>query len=266
MSPCVCVSDRVRNGAGVTRRLGKIARRGGVSPITHTLSRFVRISHPPYHVYILITNKRSRVKERVDVYRSITSEVVGVSDREPWTMRVDAETKTRFKQQVDEWNGENPGHYGYHVEQALKEYMDKDRYARVEDKLDKVLAHVSDGGASHTRTTTGASDSVETARDIYRRVADNHGLVVKDDDLTRAIEDMAGADPRTVEKYKAILKRRGLIFEHPNDSPVWTTDRDKWVGWVENHVDNDPTLETTDMIEDYGMTIERFDELAEEIQ
>ena len=187
-----------------------------------------------------------------------------MSNREPWTMRVDGDVKTEFKKQVDEWNGENPGHYGYHLEQAMKEYMDHDRYARIEDKVDRVLAHVSDGGDSHTHTTSGASGTVERAREIFKRVADNHGLVVKDDDLVRAIEDNAGADDRTVSKYKGILKRRSLIFEHPADSPVWTTDRDKWVSWVENHVDNDPTLEITDVIDDYDMTTERFDQLAEE--
>jgi len=203
------------------------------------------------------------VKEKAIVYISITSGVVGVVQREPWTMRVDPDVKVAFKEQVDDWDGENAGHYGYHVEQALKEYIDKDRYARVEDKLDTVLARVSGSGGSHTHATTAGSGTVERAREIYERVADNHGLVVKDDDLVRAVEDIAGADDRTVNKYKDILKRRGLIFEHPNDSPVWTTDRDKWVGWVENHVDNDPTLETIDVIEDYGMTTDRFDELAE---
>lgn len=186
-----------------------------------------------------------------------------MSNREPWTMRIDSDVKVEFKEQVDEWDGENTGHYGYHVEQALKEYMDKDRYARVEDKLDRVLAHVSDGGGSHTHKTSSGSGTVERAREIYKRVANNHGLVVKDDDLVRAVEDIAGADDRTVNKYKGILKRRGLIFEHPADSPVWTTDREKWVSWVENHVDNDPTLSIPDVIEDYGMTTDRFNELAE---
>lgn len=203
------------------------------------------------------------MKQREFVYNPITWEVVGVSDREPWTMRIDADVQVAFKEAVDEWDGENAGHYGYHVEQALKEYVDKDRYARVEDKLDSVLAHVSNGGGSHTHTTAAGSGTVERAREIYQRVADNHGLVVNDDDLVRAVEDIAGADDRTVSKYKGILKRRSLIFEHPADSPVWTTDREKWVTWVENHVDNDPTLEVIDVVDDYGMSTDRFDELAE---
>jgi predicted transcriptional regulator len=186
-----------------------------------------------------------------------------MSDREARTVRVDPDVWATFIDQIDEWDGENPGHVGYHVEQALSEYVDRDRYARVEDKLDRVLAHVSDGGGTHTHTSTGASETVERAREIYQRVADNHGLVLRDDDLVRAIEDIAGADDRTVAKYQEILKRRSLIFEHPADSPVWTTDREKWVRWVVNHVDNDPTLKVHDMIDDYELTTERFDELAE---
>jgi hypothetical protein len=188
-----------------------------------------------------------------------------MSDRELRSVRVDPDVWSEFREQIDEWDGENPGHVGYHVEQALKEYVDTDRYARIEDKVDSVLAHVSDGGGAHTHTTTQASETVERARQIYRRLADNHGLVVKDDDVIRAVEDIAGADDRTVQKYKEVLKRRSLLFEHPADSAVWTTDREKWVRWTENHVDNNPTLTVHDVIDEYDLDIDRYDELAAHI-
>jgi hypothetical protein len=184
-------------------------------------------------------------------------------DRESRSVRVDPDVWTAFREQIDEWDGENPGHVGYHVEEALKEYIDRDRYARIEDKLDSVLGHVSDGGGTHTHTPTAtASDTVERAGDIHRRVVDNHGTVIRDDDLVRAVEDIAGADDRTVRKYKGILKRRSLLFEHPANSPVWTADRQQWVSWVENHVDNDPTLSVLDVIDNYDITAERYDELV----
>jgi len=145
-----------------------------------------------------------------------------MSDRELRSVRVDPDVWSEFREQIDEWDGENPGHVGYHVEQALQEYIDTDRYARIEDKVDSVLAHVSDGGGAHTHTTTQASETVERARQIYRRLADNHGLVVKDGDVIRAVEDIAGADDRTVQKYKEVLKRRSLLFEHPADSDTRT--------------------------------------------
>jgi hypothetical protein len=188
-----------------------------------------------------------------------------MSDRELRSVRVDPDVWSEFREQIDEWDGENPGHVGYHVEQALQEYIDTDRYARIEDKVDSVLAHVSDGGGAHTHTTTQASETVERARQIYRRLADNHGLVVKDGDVIRAVEDIAGADDRTVQKYKEVLKRRSLLFEHPADSAVWTTDREKWVRWTENHVDNNPTLTVHDVIDEYDLDIDRYDELAAQI-
>lgn len=187
-----------------------------------------------------------------------------VPDREPKTVRVDPDVWDAFREQINDWDGENPGHTGYHVEQALSEYIDRDRYARIEDKLDRVVAHVSDSGGTHTHTSSRGSETVERARDIYRRVADNHGTVVRDDDLVRAIEDIAGADDRTVEKYKDVLRRRNLTYEHPAQSSVWTTDRQKWVVWVENHVDNDPTLELTDVIDDYDLDEQRYEELLQE--
>ena len=187
-------------------------------------------------------------------------------EREARTVRVDPDVWATFREQIDEWDGENPGHVGYHVEQALKEYVDTDRYARIEDKVDRVLAHVSDGGDSHTHKQTRASNTVEKAREIYRRIADNHGLVVKDNDVVRAIEDIAGADDRTVNKYKDILKRRTLLFEHPAGSPVWTTDREKWVEWTENKLANDPTVGVYDVIDEYGMSTDRYDEIVEEAE
>jgi len=187
-----------------------------------------------------------------------------VPDREPKTVRVDPDVWDAFREQIDDWDGENAGHTGYDVEQALSEYIDRDRYARIEDKLDRVVAHVSDSGGTHTHTPSRGSETVERARDIYRRVADNHGTVVRDDDLVRAIEDIAGADDRTVAKYKDVLRRRNLTYEHPAQSSVWTTDRQKWVVWVENHVDNDPTLELTDVIDDYDLDEQRYEELLQE--
>lgn len=191
-----------------------------------------------------------------------TWEVPAVPDREPWTVRVDPEVRAAWREQIDEWDGENAGHVGYHLEQAMKEYIDTDRYSRIEDKLDNVLAHVSEGGGTHTHTTASGSGTVERARDIYQRIADNHGLIVKDDDVIRAIEDIAGADDRTVGKYKEILKRRSLLFQHPAGSGVWTTDREKWATWVEGLVTNDPTKDLNDVTEEYGITTERFDEIV----
>jgi glycerol-3-phosphate dehydrogenase len=45
---------------------------------------------------------------------------------------------------------------------------------------------------------------------------------------------MAGVDDRTIRKYKGIFRRRGLLFEHPGQTAVWTTDGNQWLSWLEN--------------------------------
>lgn len=183
--------------------------------------------------------------------------------REPRTVRVDPDVWTAFTEWVTEHEGQKRGELGRHVENALNEYTDNDRYSRVEEKLDRVLGHVSQDMTAHTHTGMSASESVEKAREIIRRIADNHGTVVRESDVVRAIEDIAGGDDRTVDKYLGILRRRGLLFCHPGDSVVWTVEREKWVSWVESYVDNNPTIGVGDVIDEYGLSIGEYSELVE---
>jgi len=178
-------------------------------------------------------------------------------------VRVDPDVWDKFVSWVVETEGQKRGELGRHVENALEEYIDNDRNARIEEKVDKVLAHVSEEQPAHTRTSR-SSDMVEKARSIYKRLADNHGTVIKQNDVVRAIEDIAGADPRTVDKYKGVLKRRSLLFEFPGDSPVWTVERERWVTWAENYINNNPTIEAADVVEEYGITSEEFHEFEDE--
>jgi len=43
-----------------------------------------------------------------------------------------------------------------------------------------------------------------------------------------------------------------------------TTDREKWVEWTENKLANDPTVDMYDVIDEYGMSTDRYDEIVEE--
>jgi len=188
-----------------------------------------------------------------------------MTQREPKTVRVDPDVWDAFVSWVVDTEGKKSGEIGRHVENALSEYIDHGRNARIEEKIDKVLAHVSDGSATHTHTASRASETVEKAREIHRRIANNHGTIVKNDDLRRAIEDIAGADDRTVEKYQGILKRRELLFAHPSDSPVWTVEREKWASWCEGHINNNPEIEAINLIDDYGMTEEEYHDQVDEL-
>lgn len=152
---------------------------------------------------------------------------------------------------------------------ALTEYLDHDRSDRIEEKVDQILATIdsSQSESTHTRTQTGASETVEKARRIAERIYENHGETVKGVDVKRAIEDVAGGDERTISKYKGILRERDLLFEHPSsDATVWTPSREVWVDWSESYLDGVPEAEIFEVVEPYSMGVEEYDEIAEAIQ
>jgi len=129
---------------------------------------------------------------------------------------------------------------------AIREYLDRDRLNRIEDDIDEIadrLARVEDTletDDSHTHKAGGgmqqASPSVEKAREMIRTLQSRHdGPGIQTDDVDRAIGDIAGSDSRTLRKYKRIFRDRGLLFEHPGDSPVWTLDGEMWLNWIEQY-------------------------------
>jgi hypothetical protein len=189
--------------------------------------------------------------------------VVGVPDREPRSIRLDPDVYHEFVEWVEETEGSKRGEVGRHVENALQEYINHGQGARIEEKVDKVLAHVSEQSGTHTHKQRG-SETVEKVRRIAQRLTSNHGTIIKTADVDRAIEDIAGADERTVSKYYRMLKRRSLLFAHPGDSGVWTPEQDRWVGWCEDKIDNEPEIEVHDVTEEYAIEADEYLELAEQ--
>ena len=147
------------------------------------------------------------------------------------------------KRQLKEWSETTEKSQAHLLREAILEYLDNDRSARIEnevrevnEKLDDVLAQL-DGDTTHTHTPS-MSDSLETARKMIRvvqRQTDNADDIVKDDDLVQVIENHAGVDDRTIRKYKDIFRRRGLLFEHPGEAPIWTLQTDIWGEWVRKY-------------------------------
>jgi predicted transcriptional regulator len=145
---------------------------------------------------------------------------------------------------------------------AIREYTDKDRFQRIEEKLDRVLSTM-DGG-EHTHTGPSKQQSVpETAREIAKRIYANHDAPIKDNDVQIAIEDIGGGSKRIIDQYRQQLKKRGLLYEHPSDSSVWTDDKAEWAEWVENYVETVPTATVMDLLEPYGMELDEYDQLVE---
>jgi hypothetical protein len=57
-----------------------------------------------------------------------------------------------------------------------------------------------------------------------------------------------------------------LLFEHPTDSAVWTSDRQEWAGWVDDYVDVTPDAEVSDFTDQYSITIEEFERVLREVE
>lgn len=174
---------------------------------------------------------------------------------------VDADVKEAFEKFVVETHGQKRGHMSEEAEKAISEYVDHDRYARIDDKLDRVLDRLDDADATHTHKRTATAAKVEK---IAEALGETGRTVIKADTVRRAIEGVAGADDRTVEKYRRQLKRRGLAYEHPTDE-VWTVDREQWATWAENHVDQNPTVEVHDVTEDYPIDYDEYDRLTTDV-
>lgn len=168
------------------------------------------------------------------------------------------------KQQLDEWADKTDKSLAHLLREAVLEYTDRDRTARIEEKVDKALTLLEN--EEHTRTQESDADGTqksvpEKAREVARRIYQNHDSPIKGKDVEIAIEDLAGGDERTLKKYHEQLKKRGLLFEHPVQ-PIWTDSKREWVSWMENATVGKDIYEWTD---EYRMDMDEYDEIAEEI-
>jgi hypothetical protein len=182
-----------------------------------------------------------------------------MADRRPHSIRLDPDVYSRFVAWVEDTEPQKRGEIGRHVENALEEYIDHGREARIEEKVDELLARTSETETSHAHTSdhtmSSGSDSIERVRKICRRLQSNHGEVLKDDHVTQAIEDIAGIDDRTIRKYKRLLRKRGLLFEHPGERPLWTFDTATWNEWLVDYGNVNGRDEVESVLEPYPANV-----------
>jgi len=172
---------------------------------------------------------------------------------------VTAYLSDREKSKLKKWSNECDKPQSQLVREAIIEYMDNDRTARLEEKVDRCLTLLEND--EHTHTNPAQGKVPKRARSIAKRIYANHTVPVQENDVEIAIEDIAGGDDRTLKKYKEQLKKRGLLYEHPMQ-PVWTDDKEHWVKWVESAtVDSD----IYERVDDYGMTTNEYHEIAERV-
>ena len=152
--------------------------------------------------------------------------------RPPLQCRVSRETQNRFGEWLDRIGQNQRGAYGYNVERAMEEYMDKDRYASIEERVDRIESVVAETNALVRSLLTAEKEKAVFLDDIpngntpaARRQREN--LAIKKlgemaaekkqrrfsrPKVAGAIRNGAGVSSEpTVEDYIDALIDRGLI-------------------------------------------------------
>jgi len=172
------------------------------------------------------------------------------------------------KRQLAEWADESGKSQAALLRQAVLEYLDHDRAARIESevrdlntKVDDVLSLLDDGG-THTHTTSGPQSVPEKARRVARHIYDRYDIPVSTTDVELAIENIADVgDDRSIQKYKRQLKKRGLLYQHPSGN-VWTDETDEFVSWVEGAYHEPDVHDVTDA---YDISTDEYIDIAEKV-
>ncbi len=147
--------------------------------------------------------------------------------------RIDPEIKKQFKEYVQENSTGNKGDYSRLLERALVEYMDNDRGARIESKIDELHEKFDeieappptpsdDESERERQSATSSNDpfggyNTRTEETVAAIAADLEGSnSVNESMLETAIEDNAGASYKTLKKYKRLLKKQGMAIPSPH--------------------------------------------------
>jgi len=149
-----------------------------------------------------------------------------MGDRKPVTVKVDEDVWAKFKQFVDEKHDGVYGELGRATERALEEYMDHDRYARVEEKLDTILETVND---EKRRTKKGgpAQKAQERRENIISRLVDEKTVQVHRSDITSEIKAEGLSSDKTIKKYLKRITSDGPFMPHPNSPSLWEVDKEQ---------------------------------------
>lgn len=139
------------------------------------------------------------------------------------------------------------------VENAVLEYADRDRLARIEEKLDEVL------GESETPPTPSEQNQPEKekrsspverrADDMFDYLSDTHGAapLITSHEISAAIEEVWGdASEHMVEKYRPKIEKRlreNGWYAHPVRD-AWYSSREKYRNAIEIAYDDASELVT----------------------
>lgn len=191
-----------------------------------------------------------------------------MGERETISIRMDVDVADALRAFTVETKGKKRGEMGRIVERAVLEYMDRDRFNRIEEnqklmleELEQLRAEVRGDSDTHTHASSGSvSPAVRSAREVVAMAVDESdgegpipGSIVED-----AIVEKCGADSRTIDKYTDVLKSKQLLYQHPLGN-VWTDDGTEWAEWVESN-----PVDFSNAVEPYGLSVEEYEQLLPE--
>lgn len=192
--------------------------------------------------------------------------------RTPFGVRIDVDLQHRIRTHADEIDEK----LYREVENALEEYLDRDRYARIEEELrtlrelieNESALSVEDG--THTHTDRDRNDSsYDINPDLDDDWLDNldpdlqNGLmttwkniikigeaktrtsdVIDQSEFKRAVHQAGRVDDRTVENYKQLFTSNGWLLPHPieRDGEKWVCGPGKFAYLCENAPEVSPEI------------------------
>ena len=196
-----------------------------------------------------------------------------MGERVTVSVKIDKEVAEDMRKFTIEKTGKKRGELGRMYERACIEYMDNDRYERIEagqeethEMLQSVLATLADTDSTHTHTADVSPTTVGEKRDlIAAKLNDRDAPVMPERDVIDAIDEVAGGDDRTVRKYKEKLRQSGEVMDHPSsDSTAWTTDAEQFASWALAEFESRPDASIREILEPYAMDPNEYEDLLDQ--
>jgi len=159
-----------------------------------------------------------------------------VTNKERVELYLSPEAKEAFEKAVVEHFGQLNGFKSQAGEMALREWADRDRDARIEDKLDRVLDELAPGPSEESlerernssNNDSNADETWPTGRVGSSLTAIEDALpstgTVSDEEIETAIEEHGGSAYKTVQKYWGLVEKHNLAFEVPGLSDTYAVD------------------------------------------
>lgn len=140
------------------------------------------------------------------------------------TVKVDREVRENFEEFVKAEKGRKYGEMGRMAERALAEYMDNDRLARIDSRLDEIQAHLESEKEESKNTHPGKSVR-DREESIISSVIHEEKVQVHRRELEKAIKEHNLTAGKTIKKYIKNVTERD-VFSHGNAPALWDVEHE----------------------------------------